>query len=175
MKALVIGGGGLLGGKLVLHLRGAGHHVTATTRHADQVSDSRLFLDMLSPRAFEFPDGVTFDAMYLVAAVTGIMRCETDTRTWQVNADAPVELARKVQFMRLADRPHIVFVSSDAVEQAPQLAYAQQKAYAESIILGWGGTVVRPARIPPDQIQGLLALLLQVGAERHGGVFRWNP
>jgi len=175
-KVLVVGGDSNVGKALCKTFCG-GHlsvpYVVRTTRgevlHSDQIH-----LDLLNPN---LPTDMTYDVIYLVAAITGIMACEKDPESWRVNADGPAQLALQATDARfdLGKMPaHVVFISSDAVESAPRLAYSLQKAYAETVVLSLGGTVVRPARILPERIDNLVELLIDVGLNRKSGLHRWE-
>lgn len=112
--------------------------------------------------------------VYIVAAITGIMRCEVDEEAWSTNADGPVALTLQAKQRGWP----VVFVSSEAVERAPQLAYAQQKAYVETVVLTTGGCVVRPNRITAERLDDLVALMIETGAAlaggQHVGLVRWR-
>lgn len=165
--AFVIGGDGGLASVFIPLLTDNGWRVTTTTRRP--VAAPPLFLDLeqipLLPDDAAYRGGV----MFLLAAVTKVVDCEGSAATWRINADAPVELAR--QGIRLG--MHVVFVSSDAVERAPHLAYAKQKAYAESYMLATGQSVLRPARILPDRRRAVAQRMFEIGASRAGGLYRW--
>lgn len=171
MRAFVVGGDGLVGRNLVGGLRKAGHTVIATTRQSNTNGD-RLFLDLANPINFGYGAVAGCDVMYLVAAITKVVDCEADpASTWRVNADGPVAVT-----MNMPLRTQAIFMSSDAVERAPNLNYSKQKAYVESFILARGGIVVRPSRIPQDKIAGLIQLLINCGNNAPmAGVFRWDP
>lgn len=170
MRALVIGGDGQVGHALVEKLRADGHQVLPTSRHLNQSrSEGAVRFDMLDPRlplAEHDPEHIVF----IVAAVTGIMRCESDQDAWRINADGPAALALQAH----ARGWHVVFVSSDAVETAPRLNYAQAKAYAENVVLALGGCVVRPARILPERLPDLVDLLMRSGIGKIRGLVRWE-
>ena len=175
MRTLVVGGDGMIGHALVEGLRRREHEVLYTSRRDPEGRVGAVYLDLLDPQLPEvFMDGadpLTQPVMYLVAAVTGIMRCETDSETWRVNADAPAALARQAARTRGWST---VFVSSDAVERAPQLKYALQKAYAETAVLGYGGCVVRPGRVAPERVDDLVTTLVGVGEDFRPGLVRWS-
>lgn len=168
MKYLVIGGDGLVGSALVNYLQGAGHLVYKTSRRSVNSHVTDLHLNLIDLSRFKIPD---VDVMFLVAAVTKVVDCEADPSIWQINADAPVELARRAKNRSV----HTVFISSDAVERAPNMIYSKQKAYVESFVLATEGTVVRPSRIPPDQVGSLVELLVKLGSKYIGGLHRWSP
>lgn len=189
MKILVVGGDSTVGKRLVERLENQvdgelSNQVFRTTRQAVQ-HKNQLHLNLLNP---VLPSG-EWDLIYFVAAITGIMGCEVTSESWRVNADGPVQLAlqasERAHMVNLtpdADDAlgivevgaHVVFISSDAVELAPGLAYSMQKAYAESVILSLGGAVVRPARILPEKLDNLVELLVDVGVNRKSGLHRWE-
>jgi nucleoside-diphosphate-sugar epimerase len=187
-KILVVGGDSTVGKALVEQLfkfnsAMVTREISYTTRRA-VTRKNQLHLDLSNP---VLPEG-DWDLIYLVAAITGIMGCEVTSESWRVNADGPAQLALQAsKQLRMRDMapgedynghvnasPHVVFISSDAVELAPGLAYSMQKAYAESVILPLGGTVVRPARIFPEKLDNLVELLIDVGINRKSGLHRWT-
>lgn len=177
MRALVVGGGGNIGQALCTALLTQGHEVVKTLRPAPdcppvRYRETAVELDLREPALPEdLLWGVGFTAVYLVAAITGIMRSETDPDAWRVNAEAPVLLAQQA----VEQGWHPVFISSGTVERAQHIALARQKAYADLGILMLGGCVVRPLPwVPPDKYDALANLLVQVGKERRSGVVRWE-
>lgn len=109
--------------------------------------------------------------VYLVAAITGIMRCETDPDAWRVNAEAPAFLARQAR----ARGWHVVFISSGTVERASHTASARQKSYADLAVLMLGGCVVRPLpAVPPEKYVEFADLLVRLGEEERAGLVRWE-
>lgn len=168
MTALVIGGDGLVGSALSQR-----EGMIATTRRPNDVR--RPFLDLsevkhLGSMFFENLVGPV-DTVFLVAAITKVVLCEADPEVaWQINADAPVEIA--LQAKKLGK--HVVFLSSDAVAKAPNLVYSRTKAHVESFILASGaGTVVRCERIDPAKVKNLVDLLVGVGETRETKLVRW--
>jgi dTDP-4-dehydrorhamnose reductase len=180
LNALVIGGDGFVGKRLVSALVERGDRVVSTSRRGAARSDwaavpvwplDLLQLDnlALSLKLPPEPD-ISPWVMYIVAAITKVVDCEGSQNSWRINADAPVHLARRA----FAANMYPVFISSDAVERAPHLAYSKQKAYAETVVLALGGAVVRPARITEPSLNELVALLIKVGEQTTaGGLYRW--
>lgn len=118
MKAVVIGGSGKIGKRLVAELQSAGHEVVYPT-HDD--FDLKNLPDTL-PADF---DGA--DVAYLCAAKTRFIDCEADFDSYRINVDAQIELAKKVKWTGAK----IVYLSSEAVEKALHTNYGNQKALAE--------------------------------------------
>lgn len=171
-RALVVGGDARLGAALLTALAAPGiseHHPIATSRRPSHASEQGWFPLDLSDNDLRLP--TWSDVVYLVAAVTKVVDCDAHPQaTWRVNADAPVTLALQAH----REARHVIFISSDAVEKAPAMNYSRQKAYAESMVLGMGGTVVRPSRIPPDASK-LVELLVMLGKMQTPGLVRWSP
>lgn len=174
MKALVVGARGLVGTALMKQLNESSvSSPVGTVRRPDSATvGNYLVLDLAKPETFA---GVlrafNYEVMYLVAAVTKVVDCEAEPqKTWRVNADAPVDLALRA-FNR-AVPARVVFISSDAVERAPNLNYSRQKAYVESVVLARGGVVVRPSRIVSEKLDSLIGLLLTLGRDGQG-LYRW--
>lgn len=161
-SALVIGEG-MLGCALIEALSEAGHHVIGTSREA--LTD-KYYLNLTQPIPGNLPKT---DVTYIVAAIASYRACEGDQDSWQINADSPVEIARRVT---QNEDGFPVFVSSDAVEWMSN-AYTRQKAYAELGVLMFGGAIIRPRRFTPDNIGSLCHLMIRVGLDRKPGVYRW--
>ena len=159
MKALVIGGDGLLGRNLVEALYEAGHEVVRTSR--DVLSDA-LYLDLSRP----IPTLPPCDVIYLCAAMSGFAKCEGNPLSYVVNVDAPLEIARRKTAFP-------VYVSSDAIEFVSSTAYARQKMQAELGILMLDGAVIRPGKFNQDNVAPLCRLMINVGVNRKSGVHRW--
>lgn len=175
MRALVVGGDGSIGRALRARLRGQ-HEVIWTTRR--DLRDAEVFegeecgrcdlRDMELPHVEKAPG---MNVVYLVAAITGAIRCERDPDAWLVNAEAPVALATQAK----ARGWHVVFLTSGAPEVAPHTALAMQKSYAGLAVLLLGGCVVRPVGpVPPERYVELADLLVRVGAEGRTGLVRWE-
>lgn len=171
---LVVGGDGRLGSVLVSHLLARSHEVVATTRRAVGAGDYPVRyrecvveLDLRDP---VLPDG-SFDVVYLMAAITGVVAAENHPHAWRVNAEAPASLALQAQ----ARGAHVVFMSSGTVEKAPHTASAAQKRYVDLIVTLLGGCVVRPLpMVPPDKYAEVADLLASLGERRATGTVRWG-
>lgn len=184
MKALVIGGDAKLGVALrnILMIEDHGKHsVLYTTRRKIgrySIDAGAIGLDMLHPNWSALGDAISrVTNIYIIAAVTKVVDCESDPNTWRVNADFPVALAIGSRYSgkeRASDPPHVTFMSSDAVERAPNLVYSRQKAYAETVVLQNSGCVIRSARITDDNITDLCDALIQFGEERFSGLVRFR-
>lgn len=176
MHTLIVGGRGLLGSELFGFYKKfyTRHKIARTVRGACEDGDYLMDLSverLVLPNPFSGGEE-DWEAMFLVAAVTGIMACETDAAaSWRVNADAPVELARQASLRGI----FTVFVSSDAVSRSPRLNYSMQKSYVESFVLATGGAVMRPSRIPREGFGGLVGKLHCIAQRKHAGVHHWNP
>lgn len=145
MRALVVGSDGGIGGPLVAALSAAGWEVYGSSRRpcAERALDLAALPDRL-----DFP---SVDSVFLCAAMTRQAECESDPeRSWQVNATAPIRIARAIA----ATGAQIVFLSSTAVfdgtvarcpadhRPCPVTEYGRQKAAAEREILSLPGAVV---------------------------------
>lgn len=171
-SAIVVGGGGLLGTALSVELLRLKEYypqyeLTITRRNSMLVSYHFLDLTVPHPKLpYIWPGGVVF----LVAAITSLGAAEIDPAAWRVNADAPAALALEAAKGGMFP----IFISSDAVERFPHMAYAKQKAYAETIVLSCGGAVVRPTRIPRENVGDLVQTLISVANNRNAGLHRWS-
>lgn len=166
MDMLVVGGDSKLGSVLCDHLAARGHDVVRTSRR-EAPPDGVVNFDMLDPA---MPEG-SFDVVYIMAAITGVVAAETHPDAWCVNAEGPVVLA--IEANRRG--AHVVFVSSGTVERAPHTASAMQKSYVDLAVTLLGGCVVRPLpAVPPDKYGEVAALIAHVGERRHVGTVRWG-
>lgn len=127
MKALVIGGTSFIGKRLCERLWEKNWQVTGTTRKT---------CDLLN-----LPDKLPYaDAVWICAAMTRFIDCESDKLAHRVNVDAPpaiVKLLRKAwqEALKDASFPHfsrIIFLSSEAVYRAPRTLYGEYKWRAET-------------------------------------------
>lgn len=164
MKALVIGGDGFVGLNLVSALQNAGADVIRTSRRGI-ANSGVVYLDLEKL----IPDLPKSDVVYLVAAVTSFQACEGNAKSWIVNVDSQISIAKKA--VEAGSFP--VFVSSDCVEWSAT-QYAREKAYTELAVLMLGGAVVRPSRIQPARVGDVCALMVRVGKQKLAGVHRWS-
>lgn len=170
-SSVVIGGRGLLGTALVEELEGLRTPQTslAWTIRGGPASADSYWLDLAEPHP-KLPVTMFNGVVFLVAAIPSLGAAESPL-AWRVNADAPALLA--IQALRAGMFP--IFVSSDAVEKFPHMAYSKQKAHAETVVLCCGGAVVRPARFAMTTVHGLVALLCEIAQKRWEGIHRWEP
>lgn len=169
MSMLVIGGDSRLGKALIDEAARRLIKVSWTSRRPEYASVYHLDMRCpgdLSPAAWKDASHVV-----IVAAITGIVRCERDPAAWLVNADAPASIARQVVAMTRS----CWFVSSDAVEVAPHTAYAKQKFYAELAVLSAGGSIFRPSAISEGQYtRAAGALMSAILAQPAPRLVRWR-
>jgi dTDP-4-dehydrorhamnose reductase len=163
---LIIGGDGILGTALRGCLDKAGVDAIVTTRRLVTPPWPRsMHLDLSKP----IPDLPPADVVYIVAAVPQIIVCERDPKTWTINADAPVAIAKQYAWRG----EFVVFVSSDAVQYAEGFAYARQKAHAEAFMNTINAAIIRPGRFTHETVDGLARLILDVGMYCRAGVHQW--
>ena len=168
---LVIGGRGLVGSALCAELRLREIPFKATCRRLPSMGEIKLDLtDVVIER--QLGEVVPVDVVYLVAAKTGLGACEGDRSSWIVNVDAPIMIARHYRYSGIGN-PHIVFISSDAVEYCGATAYARQKAQVESYIQSIDGAIVRAGRVGA-RVGELAKLIADVGVQRRVGLVRWQ-
>lgn len=152
MKALVVGGDGLIGRALAQALRAAGHSVAPTSRRG---SSGALSLDLAGPLPDTLPD---CDVACFCAAMTGFAACRAAPElSERVNVSAPAVLARSLA----ARGARVILLSTSAVfdceaphmaperPYAPRGVYGAQKARAETAFLDLGprATVLRLSRV----------------------------
>lgn len=175
MRALVVGGDGMVGHHLKSQLFASDVAVIATTRR--RPSSHHGYLDLTSSTldsdfvklTREFKPTVVF----IVAAITKVVDCDADAAmAWKVNADAPAQIA---MVSRMVFNAHPVFVSSDAVVRAPHMVYSMAKAYAELAVRSYQGVIVRCPRIPPDKCGKLCNFLIEMGEKKALGLKWWDP
>jgi dTDP-4-dehydrorhamnose reductase len=137
---LVVGGDSLVGAELVKVLENQGHEVIASTRRSETVSDKRIFIDFENQDVDLIPRHI--DYVFVVAAATNYNICETDPKSYKTN----VELIPEFVLNLLRRKIFVTLVSTNSVfggevpwpdencPHAPTIAYAKQKAMAESNI-----------------------------------------
>lgn len=166
MKALVVGGDGLIGSALVGVLRARGIDVIATTRRADRRQAGDYHLDLAQP----IGDLPAATVVFLVAAMPKVFDCQGSELAWRVNADAPIAIAQAV-----AGRgTHVVFVSSDSIHRFGACDYARAKLHVEGVLQAMRATIVRPAPVARDRASECAAFIADVGLARLTGVQRWT-
>ncbi len=172
---LVIGGRGLIGTALCAELALRDIAFTATCKRLNHLNEIKLdLLDLVvNDREHKIRKSLPpAEVVYLVAAKTGFGACEGDRSSWIVNVDAPIMIARHYKYSGIGN-PHIVFISSDAVEYCGATAYARQKAQVESYIQAIDGAIVRAGRVGP-RVNELARLIADVGVQRRVGLTRWQ-
>lgn len=166
MKALVVGGDGLIGSALVSELLTRGVDVVATTRRADRLRNGRCFLDL----AHAIDDLPVTEFVFLVAAMPKVFDCQGSELAWRVNADAPIAIAQAVA----GHGTHVVFVSSDSIHRFGSCDYARAKLHVEGVLQAMRATIVRPAPVARDRAHECAAFIADVGLARLTGVQRWT-
>ncbi len=149
-RVLIVGGGGLIGARLVRSLSEKGFDVQATHR---RVPDG-FRLELTDPGSW--PDLGGFDAAVIVAALARLGDCDRDPeQSRQINAMAPRRLAE--QFAGHGTR--VLHISTDKVfdgsralrgrgeATCPNTVYGRHKAEAEDAVLGTGGAVLRLSKV----------------------------
>ena len=168
MKALVTGGGGFLGGKIVDLLLARGDDVTALGRHQyprlERAGIKTVQADLRDATAVrEVCRGM--DVVFHVAAVTGIWgRRQT---FWEINVDGTrnvIDACRQCGVAKLVytSSPSVVFGEDDLCgvdESQPYpnryLAdYPETKAVAEKAVLEANGTALATVSLRPHLIWG---------------------
>lgn len=144
--ALVIGGDGTIGAALTAALTAAGEPVIATTRRPECVRADRPLLDL---QAGNWAEALTshYQSAYLCAALSRLQEChDHPARAALVNVERMIALAGWLG----ERRSFVVFPSSSQVFNgsiarvpaehpvSPVTVYGQQKAAAETGILGLG-------------------------------------
>jgi dTDP-4-dehydrorhamnose reductase len=141
MNVLVVGGDGLIGGRLAEALTAAGHDVASTSRRAGASWPLDLEVD---PETWQLPEA---DAVVICAAIARLAQCEDDPDgAARINVGAPAALARHYGSAGC----QVLFLSSDKVfdglkagmprdaVRAPRTRYGVQKARAEEAVLSAG-------------------------------------
>lgn len=156
MRALVVGGSGLIGSALVMVLQSAGHSVIAPT-HTE--------LDLLDlPPHVPLPQ---VDAAFICAGIKGLQPCEGNGMSWRVNVDGALLLGKALMKRGV----NLLYVSSDAVEWSNS-SYARQKALVEVGLLAAGDPViVRPCRVSDWSASILAEMMVKVIGSP--GIYHW--
>jgi dTDP-4-dehydrorhamnose reductase len=171
---LVIGGRGLIGTAVVAELDRRKLDYRFTTRNQGRLWDKEIFLDLeMVSNSYNVKnnylpnlDGLG-DVLYLIAAMPGLYQCEGNRTSYRVNADAPVALARRYK------TSFVVFISSDAVENAGLVNYARAKARVENYIDTIDGAIIRPSKVTAETAASLAGVAVHVGMNRISGVTHW--
>lgn len=169
---LVIGGDGLIGKALCTELREREIEFIATSRRIPLLQSDRfqMFpLDLREAATADLPLGPMAEdgIVYLVAAVAGFGKCQTNPDAWRINVDGPLRLAERLW------RCFFVFISSDVVEMPGSDAYQTQKRYVELYFRLTGGMIIRPGLVAPGRVGELAKVIVDEGLARKPGGLRW--
>ena len=152
--ALVIGGDGLVGGEIVLALRGSGHAVRATSRRP---RPDALPLDLADPDV-RFVQRERHACAFVCAGITNMRECErAPGEARRVNVEGTLKVMRALA----AAGTHLVFLSSGQVfdgdvplpgetaARRPKNLYGRQKLEVEDAITreGLPAAVLRITKI----------------------------
>lgn len=171
---LVIGGRGLIGTAVVAELERRKLDYRFTTRNQGRLWDKEIYLDLetisnsynVKNNYLPALDGLG-DVLYLVAGMPGIYACEGNAKSFRVNADASIALARRYK------TAFVVFVSSGSVENAGIVNYARAKSKVEHYIDTIDGAIIRPDRVTAETAASAAATIVHVGMNRISGVTHW--
>jgi dTDP-4-dehydrorhamnose reductase len=161
VKALVVGGDGVIGRALSAALKERGDAVLRTTRRAGHSPGSEWMALDLGSSLPALPD---CDVAFFCAAITGFAACRASPQmTERINVSAPVELADTL----VSRGSRVILLSTSAVldcaqprmradrPYAPRGTYGSQKAAAERgiLMLGSKATVLRLSKVltPDDE------------------------
>lgn len=159
MRVLITGSSGMIGEALASYLMIAGEEVIATRRRD---------LDLLNLGDLKrFPEP---QVVYLCAAKTRFIDCESDPTAYRINVDAQIALAKYWNFAR------IVFLSSEAVERALHTNYGMHKALAEQGLRGVCDPVIARicGKVTKDTLSGVVSWLAGL-LRAQPGLYRWSP
>jgi len=147
-EVLVIGGRGLVGSALCSRLRQLSFEYEFTARSQN---GGAIQFDLEHGDHKKLPAA---DVIYLVAAQTSTIACEADRiRTWRVNVDAPLNIARS---------------------QSGHMEYGRQKAHAEAALAFRPRTaIVRPSRLNQERVADFANFLVEIGTKRDAGLYPW--
>lgn len=151
-RVLVVGACGTIGRALTARLRQLDWAVLTTSRRPG-VADMQLDL---SAAPDDWPDLPDVDVAVIVAAVAVMSECRNNpAASARVNVEGTCALARRLA----AKGAHAIHLSSNHVGSGthphlladaapcPRTEYGRQKAVAETVVLGCGGTVLRLTKV----------------------------
>lgn len=108
MKAIVIGGTGFVGKKLVKHSMELMPTLHTSSRHATNT----LHLDLRAATLFDFTNVVEGDVVFLTAAISAPDVCAREyDRTWEINVTGTSEFISRI----IERGGRVIFFSSDTV------------------------------------------------------------
>jgi dTDP-4-dehydrorhamnose reductase len=164
MRALVVGGDGLIGAAVADVMRQRGFAVVATTRRG-HVGGEWHWFDLMVPR-FPLPAA---DVAVLCAGIAGFRECEGYSKSWRINVDGVLAAGR-----HLLDRgTFVVYVSSTAVEWS-DCAYARQRATVEVGLQAVEDlAIVRAEKVTAGNVSTFARWVAELADRRLPGVHHW--
>lgn len=172
MRALVVGGDGLIGAAVAKACREHGLAVVATTRRPGEINSlARPYLDLERPPR-HLP---ACDVAFLCAGIKGFRECEGNAQSWRVNVDGVLAVGRRL--LRQMDVPFIVYVSTSAVEWL-DTAYARQRAMVEGGLLAMSDAndqvaIVRADKFTAETAPELAHRMIEIAHARADGIHHW--
>lgn len=160
MKILIVGIDGFIGSELFIRMSARRDtQVFGTSRRGNGID-----LDLIHPERATLPE---VDVTYLCAAMTRFIDCESDPRSYAVNVDAPIKIAKMVQPSK------VVYLSSEAVERALHTNYGMQKALAEmGLRTVCDPVIVRLSKVVPDLVGHACEYLSRLSTAVPG-IYHW--
>ena len=152
--ALVIGGSGFIGTALTATLERRGFIVSAPSRRA---------FDLLNPHKLT-PDPTV---IFICGAISKFIECERNPLSYRINVDGPLKVAE------LHTASAIVYLSSEAVEQALHTAYGMQKALAEISLQPFDTRILRLSKVTPETLFDCCDAIANL-ADEDRGLYHWN-
>ena len=111
-------------------------------------------------------------AAILAAGTKGFAPCEGNAEAFRADVDGNVWLCKAI----LSKGGYILFISTDAVEQAAGAAYARNRLLVEQAL--WFRprcAVLRPAKFGPAEAPELAKDCIHILSHHLEGVFSWKP
>lgn len=161
MNVLIVGIDGFIGAQLFRRLSERKHlKVFGTSRRGNGIH-----LDLMCPNATRFPSYL--GAVYLCAAMTRFIDCESDPMGYRINVDAQIEIAKTHSHAK------IIYLSSEAVERALHTNYGMQKALCEQGLRSvCDPVIVRLSKVAPTAVDRACSYLESM-LNSKAGIYHW--
>lgn len=163
MRALIVGGDGLIGSAIYEELTAREIEAIRTSRRGTPGSWG---FDLLSDPRARLPQT---EVAFICTGINGFVECEGNATSWRVNVDGVLAVAKTL--MRAGS--FVLYPSSNAIETL-DCAYARQRALVEIGLQAMGDPViVRCQKVIKENVVSCARAFVDLALKRTPGIFHW--